>query len=185
MNRERARRWGSTQERARVAAELIEEAESLQAALPPAAAMTPEPAPPANGSGNGHGSTPRSPDTRAELAASQRDLERMLADNPNDADALTQLGVLMSRRGRWVDAAARLARAVEVDPAWAPAWYRLGEALNHLDDLAGALAAFARAADLEPHNANAFRGQGMVLDRMRRPADATAMYRRAREVAVR
>lgn len=222
--RKREPRWQSAAERARVAAELIEEAESLaeestiaspadvhRASLPPpiTVALPPEPLPP--------GALPPTPSAVAEpspvpgslddalaadpdnvallverarclaaaahYSAAQRDYERGLRGAPTHGEALTGLGVLLSRKGLWGEAAQRLRRAAEVEPGRAGAWYYLGEALNHLDDLSGALAAYERAVELEPRNARALYGLGIVLDRLNRPDDATRMYRRSREAA--
>ena len=245
MNRShRDRRWQSPKDRARVAAELMEEAASLsetgliatpapirltadRAPASPAAVSMSEPTPaptpglpalpePAAASELAVCTAARtarsdrdresalaaldraltaSPDDSALLlgragllaalgnyGAARRDLDQLLRVHPSHGEGLTALGVLQSRRGLWVDAAAQLQHAVAVDAARPAAWYYLGEALNHLDDLSGALAAFGRAAELDPGNSKAFYGQGIVLDRLNRPADATQMYRRARDV---
>jgi tetratricopeptide (TPR) repeat protein len=228
--RKREPRWQSAAERARVAAELMEEAESLaeestiaspadvhRATLPPpiTVALPPEPLPPealplAPSAVAEPSSEPSpvpaslddalaaDPDNVALLverarrlaaaahySAAQRDYERGLRGTPAHGEALTGLGILLSRRGLWGEAAQRLRRAAEVEPGRAGAWYYLGEALNHLDDLSGALAAYERAVELEPRNARALYGLGIVLDRLNRPDDATRMYRRSREAAVR
>ncbi len=175
MINKREPRWQSAADRARVAAELLEEAESLsenstiatpaevaRASLPPPIrAELPDPAPP----------------------AAQRDLERALRLEPGNMDALATLGLVLSRKGLWIEAAAQFKSLVELDPGRTTAWYYLGEALNHVDDLAGALTAFERAAELEPGNPKALYGCGIVLDRLNRPAEATQMYRRSREAA--
>ena len=207
MNRPgRERRWQSPKDRAQVAAELIEEAESLsesgliatpadlmQATRPapirvereargiatPAPATTPLPvslpetptASPAEpvvsvttvGPHPSHpardpekalaeldralGATPD--DTACLLAragllgslgnyaAARRDLERLLTVSPDHGEALTALGIVLSRRGLWGEAATMLRKAVSLDAARSAAWYYLGEALNRLDDLAG------------------------------------------------
>src|ERR1051325_6233994 len=110
---------------------------------------------------------------------------RTLRASPPRGEALTGLGVLLSRRGLWSDALPPLRRATEVDPGHAAAWYYLGEALNHVDDLTAAQAAYERAVELEPRNARALHRLGIVLDRLNRPAEATRMYRRSREAAAR
>lgn len=210
MNKARARRWQTAQDRARLAAELLEEAESLTPPVFLASAVTVpaavQAAPPPSPSGRpwdrerelaeadralaADAANPALLSRRAAVlaalgrfAAAQRDLLGVLEAQPDDREALVSLGTLLSRKGLWGEATVRLGRAVALDPALAPAWYHLGEALNHLDDLPGALAAYERAAALDPRNPKAFHGQGVVLDRMHRPADATVRYRRAREVA--
>jgi len=205
------RRWLASQDRARVAAELLEEAESFTPIPPPpkvaaspqpAAESIPQPSPctpwdrekalamlDASLAGSPESAVPALLLQRAELlsamgryAAAQQDLLRLLQDDPGSASGLMSLGTLLARRGLCAEGATHLRRAAELDPARGEVWYHLGEALNRLDDLPGALAAFTRAAELQPRNARALHGQGVVLDRMRRPADATVLYRRAREV---
>ena len=222
MIRKREPRWQSAADRARVAAELIEEAESLtdestiaspadvaRAGLPPPISVE---LPPSAAPGGAAGAVPdaalaaptlddalaRDPDNVALLVeravrlgaaqhyrAAQLDYERALRVDPAHGEALTGLGVLLSRRGLWSDALPPLRRATEVDPGRAAAWYYLGEALNHVDDLTAAQAAYERAVELEPRNARALHRLGIVLDRMNRPAEATRMYRRSREAAAR
>jgi len=217
--RKREPRWQSAAERARVAAELIEEAESLtetstiaspadvaRAGLPPPiTAELPVAALPADSESAAGASDPTvaptlddlldaDPDnvallvrraralaTAAHYSAARRDYEHALRHEPAHGEALTGLGVLLSRKGLWAEAVPRLRQAAEVDPARAAAWYYLGEALNHLDDLDGARSAYERAVELEPSNAKALYGLGIVLDRLNRPDEATRMYRRSRE----
>ncbi len=202
MNRKR--RWQSAADRARVAADLMAEAESLteEAALaspaeverehlpPPLpltrpleaatiAAPTPAPPPPAP-------PPPLRDDPEAaNYVAAQHDLEHTLRVVPDDVEALCALGVVLARKGLWGEAAARLRACVERDPGRGMTWYYLGEALNKLDDLPGALAAFERAVELQPEHSRTLHALGVVLDRLRRPEDATRMYRRAREAASR
>jgi len=115
--------------------------------------------------------------------ASKQDLERVLQTDPAHVEAHMSLGVLLSRRGLWIDAVMHLRRAVELEPGYAGAWYQLGESLNHLDHLGEARAAFERAVEIEPRNTRALYGLGIILDRLKRPEDATHMYRRSREAA--
>src|SRR5207247_376265 len=77
----------------------------------------------------------------SHYAAARRDLERALRREPEHVDALAALGLLLSRRGLWSEAAPLLARAAELDPGRATTWYHLGNALNRANDLHGALAA--------------------------------------------
>jgi tetratricopeptide (TPR) repeat protein len=220
--RKREPRWQSAADRARVAAELIEEAESLtdestiaspadvaRAGLPPPISVElPSSAPPGGQGGPAADAPPaaptlddalaRDPDNVALLVeraarlgaaahyrAAQLDYERALRVDPAHGEALTGLGVLLSRRGLWTEALPPLRRATEVEPGRAAAWYYLGEALNHVDDLMAAQAAYERAVELEPRNARALHRLGIVLDRLNRPAEATRMYRRSREAAAR
>jgi len=211
--RKREPRWQSAADRARVAAELIEEAASLtdestiaspadvaRAGLPPPINVElPASTRPGGEAGSAPDAPPAAPTldvallveraarlgAAAHYSAAQLDYERALQVDPAHGEALTGLGVLLSRRGLWTEALPHLRRATEVDPGRTAAWYYLGEALNHVDDLAAAQAAYERAVELEPRNARALHRLGIVLDRLNRPDEATRMYRRSREAAAR
>jgi tetratricopeptide (TPR) repeat protein len=209
--RKRDARWASATERAKVAAQLLEEAQALSeecaiaspadvarsqlpaplhaavrepVTVPVPVAADPAPAAPA---------APRAPAERGvrlvagdmveALNSSQRELEQRLRSTPDDAAALLGLGVLLCRKGLWAVAVAHLRRAAELAPGEVDAWCRLGETLNKLDDLEGARAAYERAVALDAGHPRALYGLGVVFDRLSRPADATAMYRRSREAA--
>lgn len=221
MIRKREPRWQSAAERARVAAELIEEAESLtdtstiaspadvaRAGLPPpVTAELPVPLPVLTAEALADQSAPAPPAAltlddllasdpdnvallvrrasalaaAAHYSAARRDFEHALQQEPAHGEALTGLGVLLSRKGLWAEAVPRLRQAAQIDGGRASAWYYLGEALNHVDDLDGARAAYERAVELEPSNVKALHRLGIVLDRLNRPDEATRMYRRSRE----
>ena len=118
---------------------------------------------------------------RGRYAAARRDLERVLKIRPDDDEAMTSLGILLSRKGLWAEAVRYLTRVVEREPGRGEIWYQLGETLNRLNDLAGSRAAYERAVALEPAHRRALYGLGIVLDRLKRPDEATEMYRRSRE----
>lgn len=207
MIRKRDARWASATERARVAAQLLEEAQVLSDTgviaspaelrrdrLPaPLHAPAPEAAPPMDSAPPPAllvAPAPAPPAARLKtsdmveaLNASQRDLELRLRSAPDDAEALLGLGVLLCRKGLWSAAAGHLRRAAELVPGQVAAWCRLGETLNKLDDLDGARAAYERVVALDAGHARALYGLGVIFDRLSRPADATAMYRRSREAA--
>jgi Flp pilus assembly protein TadD len=210
MIRKRDARWASATERAKVAAQLLEEAQALSETcgiaspaevarnhLPaPLHAARETAAPPAPVAATAAPAAPVAPPAPAErgarlttndmvetLNSSQRDLEQRLRSAPDDAEALLGLGVLLCRKGLWGVAVAHLRRAAELAPGLVEAWCRLGETLNKLDDLDGARGAYERAVALDAGHPRALYGLGVVFDRLSRPADATAMYRRSREAA--
>ncbi len=210
MMRKRDARWASATERAKVAAQLLEEAQALSeecaiaspadvarsqlpaplhaaaaevAVAPAPAPAAPVAAPSAPGAPAERGARLLAPDMVEALNSSQRDLELRLRSAPDDAEALLGLGVLLCRKGLWGAAVPHLRRATELAPGEVEAWSRLGETLNRLDDLDGARAAYERAVALDAGHPRALYGLGVVFDRLSRPADATAMYRRSREAA--
>jgi uncharacterized protein HemY len=212
MIRKRDARWASATERAKVAAQLLEEAQALSetcgiaspaevarnslpaplhAPAPPAVAPA-DPLPPAPAPAVVAAKAPAEPSSRLgpsdmveALNSSQRELEQRLRSAPDDAEALLALGTLLCRKGLWGGAVGHLRRSTELAPDVAAGWCRLGETLNKLDDLDGARAAYERAVALDAAHPRALYGLGVVFDRLGRPADATAMYRRSREAASR
>ena len=210
--RKRDARWASATERAKVAAQLLEEAQALseecaiaspadvarsqlpaplhaaaaEVAVAPAPVAAPAAAvaaPSPPGAPAERGARLLATDMVEALNSSQRDLELRLRSAPDDAEALLGLGVLLCRKGLWSAAVAHLRRAAELAPGEVEAWSRLGETLNRLDDLDGARTAYERAVALDADHPRALYGLGVVFDRLSRPADATAMYRRSREAA--
>jgi tetratricopeptide (TPR) repeat protein len=211
--RKRDARWASATERAKVAAQLLEEAQALSEecaiASPAEVALSQLPAPlhvaaleavmelapVATAPAPAAAIAPRAPAERGvrlmagdmieALNASQRELEQRLRSTPDDAEALLALGVLLCRKGLWGVAVAHLRRAAELAPGEIDTWCRLGETLNKLDDLEGARTAYERAVALDAGHPRALYGLGVIFDRLSRPVDATAMYRRSREAATR
>jgi Flp pilus assembly protein TadD len=118
--------------------------------------------------------------SRNRLESAEIDLRRALRSEEKNVEALTMLGHVCTRRGRWREAVEPLKAAADLAPDRAQIHYYLGEALNRLDRLQEALAAYETAAALNPANWRAHKGVGIVLDRLSRPHDAAEAYRRAR-----
>ena len=189
MIRKREPRWQSAAERARVAAELIEEAESLtetstiaspadllRAALPPpVTAQLPqaEPAP---------GALPPTP----ALPAAEPTLDDAIALDPDNVTLLVERAELLAGAGHYRAAQRDYERVLRQRNALLRHGVRNGDDERTLDSAdhevcRDALVAYERAVGLEPRNAKALYGLGIVLDRLNRPDAATQMYRRSRE----
>jgi cytochrome c-type biogenesis protein CcmH len=86
-------------------------------------------------------------------------LEARVSENPGDVAAWQQLGFLHFDEGRFAEAAAAYARAVELDPRSAVSWSSLGEArvmASERDPMPpGALEAFEKAIALDPQDPRA------------------------------
>ena len=80
------------------------------------------------------------------------DFERRLKDDPNDPDALYNLGLARLLSKQFAEAATCFRRVVGVLPEFADAHTRLAVCLWNLGELEGARQAIAQAASLAPSN---------------------------------
>ncbi|MBQ0821530.1 adenylate/guanylate cyclase domain-containing protein [Microvirga sp. HBU67558] len=88
---------------------------------------------------------------RRELATAQRHLDRALQLNPNDADAMQQMGYVLTLRGKPEDALAWMERSRHLNP-FHPTWYNsgLGTTLYSLRRYADAAETFRRLPNPGP-----------------------------------
>ena len=88
---------------------------------------------------------------RRELATAQRHLDRALQLNPNDADAMQQMGYVLTLRGKPEDALTWMERSRRLNP-FHPTWYNsgLGTALYSLGRYADAAETFRRLPNPGP-----------------------------------
>ncbi len=105
----------------------------------------------------------------------------VLADRPEDVDALHLLGVARRSQRRLTEAAELIRRSLSLAPHLADAWYNLGNVLGDLDRLDEAAAAHARAAALRPNEAGFWFALGSVNGRLGHTNAAIEAYRRALE----
>ena len=125
------------------------------------------------------GTVPFQPGRLAEAEARYR---QALAADPEDAEALTNLGVTLQLRGRPDQAEACYRRALELRPDQPEGHNNLGVALQALDRLDEAIACFERALALRPAYQDALNGLGVALQARGRLDQAVACYRRALEL---
>lgn len=107
---------------------------------------------------------------------------QILADDPEQPDALYLLGLIAGQFGKHEDAAGLLERAIRARPGVAQFHLVLGRVLATLGRADGAVAAFREAARLAPDNADAHNGLGIVLDGSGAREEAVAAFRRAIEL---
>ena len=74
------------------------------------------------------------------------------ADARDDAKKQVEFGIAVAQRGLWREAIYRWERAVEIDPAYAPAHNNLAIAYEHEGELEKARVAYEKALELEPNN---------------------------------
>jgi len=104
---------------------------------------------------------------------------RILAVEPDHADALHLLGVAVHQRGEHALAVDYLRRATEMVPNAAVGHSNLGSALLALGRLDEAIAAYRRALELTPHDAETWNNLGTALFTQRNFAAAASCYREA------
>ena len=109
---------------------------------------------------------------RREFATAQRHLDRALQLNPNDADAMQQMGYVLTLRGKPEDALAWMERSRRLNP-FHPTWYNsgLGTALY-------SLGRYAEAAETFRHLPNPGPLSSREVGGLLRPARRTRTRRR-------
>ncbi|MGQ0677709.1 MAG: O-linked N-acetylglucosamine transferase, SPINDLY family protein [Rhodospirillales bacterium] len=114
-----------------------------------------------------------------ELAAALRLVEEVLAGRPQSFDALHLLGLIELRRGRLPEAERAIARAVAIQPGFAPAHLNRARALAALGRAEEAVESYDKALALKPDNAEAQFRRANLLRGLNRLADALAGFERA------
>jgi predicted O-linked N-acetylglucosamine transferase (SPINDLY family) len=113
------------------------------------------------------------------LAEAERLCRQILAQNPNHADALNLLGVLLGQMGQW-DAPPRLIRrAIAINSTNASYYSNLGNALTDQGQLDEAIASYREAIRLKPDFAAAHNNLGNALNGVGQLDEAIAAYRQA------
>jgi Flp pilus assembly protein TadD len=90
-------------------------------------------------------------------------LRALLARDPNNSDALFNLGMMLSDQRNLSGAAALLHRFVDLVPDSSHGWTALGVAQSRNGDTQGATISFRRALEIDPQNAYALRNLGALL----------------------
>src|SRR6267142_141581 len=184
--RKREPRWQSAAERARVAAELIEEAESItdtstiaspadvaRAGLPPPvnAQLPASPAPPA-------ATEAPAPDG----SAAGPTLDDALAADPNNVPRLLERAGLLAGAAHYRAAQQDYERALQVDPIHGEALTGLGVLLSRRGLWSEAVCHLRRASEVDPGRAAAWFYLGEALNHVDDLEGALAAYERAVEL---
>jgi tetratricopeptide (TPR) repeat protein/ADP-heptose:LPS heptosyltransferase len=114
-----------------------------------------------------------------EFARAEEIVQRLLAENPHDADALHLLGAIARDTGRLNFSAEVLRQAIRLNSSVAEYHFDLALTVNRLDQLELALAHFRKAAELKPDYQDAVVNVGTVLHRLDRGEEARTWFERA------
>ncbi len=90
-------------------------------------------------------------------------LRALIARDANHADALYNLGMMLSDQRKLTEAASLLARFVSLVPDSSNGWTALGVAESRNGNVQGAKTALRQALEIDPQNAYALRNLGAVL----------------------
>jgi tetratricopeptide (TPR) repeat protein len=106
---------------------------------------------------------------KARLAAELAEMNRRLAVNPDDAEALVHRGWLFHQQNKWPEAISDLARGLRLRPEDADACWLLAEAYQETGNLAGGLAVFTRQLERAPEDRDARFRRGLLALALARP----------------
>ncbi len=130
-----------------------------------------------------------SPDDTARGEA-RKELETEIRANPVDFHSIYELGEIEWSEGRFAEARARFARAVELQPEFVDALIALGKAATRAGDPEGALPHLEKAVRLAPDNevaryrlSQAYRRQGRAEDARRELTRFEALRRESAAIA--
>ena len=104
---------------------------------------------------------------------------RVLKREPENADALSLMGLLAHQAGRNDVAAELLGKALAVRPRFANAHLNLGNVLRAEGDLEGAVGHFREAAGIEPGFPGAHNNLGLALNELGRATEAIPCFEAA------
>lgn len=106
-------------------------------------------------------------------------LDRLLASQPNRADAVRLRACVLAEMRHYEQALAWFDRALRLDAALVEAWCGRGGALQALGRYGEARACYDRAIALDPGHAVSWLGRGDLLAALNRHAEACAAYDRS------
>lgn len=119
---------------------------------------------------------------KGDLAAAQRDFEKVLTLAPNNVATTMNLGLVAYRQKRYAAAEKYLKTAVRAQPEAGLGWLILGVVHYDQEKLDAALAAFAQAALLEPKNATVHQYLGVTVGKKGWLSGAEDELRKALEI---
>jgi tetratricopeptide (TPR) repeat protein len=109
-------------------------------------------------------------------------LEKMIKDNPEDANAYYLLGISYLKKGMLPEAEEALTRTTEIVPKFAGAYHHLGLVSKEKRELEKAIQYYEKALELEPKREDSLYNIGLILFELNRIPEASAYFERALEI---
>jgi tetratricopeptide (TPR) repeat protein len=106
-------------------------------------------------------------------------LKDVLAENPDDPNALYLIGLSYSRKKMYPEAVAALTRVTELVREFAPAEFELAVSYQNLDEKDKALEHYRRTLELDPGNPDAAYNAGLILFERNEVDEALAHFEKA------
>lgn len=100
----------------------------------------------------------------------------LLANNPDDFDALHYLGLAMAQGGRLTEAGPLLERASNLNPHCANTLSDLATVKLKTSQIADALALYGKALSINPNHLDALNNMGKALLKINKPKDALPLF---------
>ena len=109
-------------------------------------------------------------------------LQKMIEDNPEDANALYLLGISYLKKNMLPEAEEALTRTAEIIPKFAGAYHHLGLVSKEERELEKAIQYYEKALELEPKRADSLYNIGLIFFELNRIPEASAYFERALEI---
>ncbi len=108
--------------------------------------------------------------------------ERLIRNDPSDAEALTRLAVSLLGQGKLQDGMTRLRMAIGAQEHYGPAHYNLGICFAQKGDLDNATYQFRRAIEIDPQDYKSRDNLGYMLSAQGKVAEAKQQFQIAAKV---
>lgn len=109
-------------------------------------------------------------------------LDKMMARNPNDANAHYLLGIVYLQKKMLPEAMAEFTKTMELAPSFAEAYHQLGLCYQQQKEPEKALEVYKKAAELDPRSVDSFYNTGLILFELSRIPEALNCFEKALEL---
>ncbi len=119
---------------------------------------------------------------KRDFDGAQAILDKLLAEEPNDSNAIYLMGLCHLSKQKLSEAIAQFKRVAELTPDFAGAYYQLGIALQKNGQKEDALTSYQKALKLDPNNLVSLFNSGLILYQLNRAAEAVDYFKKALEL---